>query len=51
MCISTNTHIHTHTHTNTLIEELAIRRVKHRSEIYSNDSQHLAEGMEVARLR
>ena len=33
-----------------LIEELAIRRVQHRSETYSNDSQHLAEGTEVARL-
>ena len=35
----------------TLIKELAIRRVQHRSETYSNDSQHLAEGTEVARLR
>ena len=34
-----------------LIKELAIRRVQHRSETYSNESQHLAEGMEVARLR
>ena len=34
-----------------LIEELAIRRVQHRSETYSNESQHLAEGTEVARLR
>ena len=34
-----------------LIKELAIRRVKHRSETHSNDSQHLAEGTEVARLR
>ena len=34
-----------------LIKELAIRRVQHRSETYSNDSQHLAEGTEVARLR
>ena len=33
------------------IKELAIRRVQHRSETYSNDSQHLAEGTEVARLR
>ena len=33
-----------------LIKELAIRRVQHRSETYSNDSQHLAEGTEVARL-
>ena len=34
-----------------LIKELAIRRVQHRWETYSNDSQHLAEGTEVARLR
>ena len=34
-----------------LVEELAIRRVQHRSETYSNESQHLAEGTEVARLR
>ena len=34
-----------------LIKELAIRRVQHRSETYSNGSQHLAEGTEVARLR
>ena len=34
-----------------LIKELAIRRVQHRPETYSNDSQHLAEGTEVARLR
>ena len=34
-----------------LIKELAIRRVQHRSETYSNDSQHMAEGTEVARLR
>ena len=34
-----------------LIKELAIRRVHHRSETYSNESQHLAEGTEVARLR
>ena len=34
-----------------LIEELAIRRVQHRSETYSNDSQHLAEGTGVARHR
>ena len=34
-----------------LIKELAIRRVQHRSERYSNVSQHLAEGTEVARLR
>ena len=34
-----------------LIKELAIRRVQHRSETYSNDSQHLEEETEVARLR
>ena len=34
----------------TLIKELAIRRVEHRSETQSNESQHLAEGTEVARL-
>ena len=34
-----------------LIKELAIRRVQHRSETYLNESQHLAEGTEVARLR
>ena len=34
-----------------LIKELAIRRVQHRSETYPNESQHLAEGTEVARLR
>ena len=34
-----------------LIKELAIRRVQNRSETHSNESQHLAEGTEVARLR
>ena len=34
-----------------LIKELAMKRVKHRSETYSNESQHLAEGTEIARLR
>ena len=34
-----------------LIKELAIRRVQHRSETHSNESQHLAEGTEGARLR
>ena len=34
-----------------LIKELAIRRVQHRSETCSDESQHLAEGTEVARLR
>ena len=34
-----------------LIKELAIRRVENRSETHSNESQHLAEGTEVTRLR
>ena len=34
-----------------LIKELAIRRVEHRSETHSNESQHLAEETEVVRLR
>ena len=34
-----------------LIKELATSWVQHRSETYSNESQHLAEGKEVARLR
>ena len=34
-----------------LIKELAIRWVKHRSETNYNESQHLAEGTELARLR
>ena len=34
-----------------LIKELSIRRVQHRSETYSNEFQHLAEGTEVSRLR
>ena len=33
------------------IKELAIRRVQYRSETHSNESQHLAEGTEVTRLR
>ena len=33
-----------------LIKELAIRRVQHRSEAHSNESQQLVEGTEVARL-
>ena len=33
-----------------LIKELVIRWVEHKSEIHSNESQHLAEGTEVARL-
>ena len=51
MCNLINTYIHTYIHTYiALIKELAIRRVQHRSETYSNQSQHLAEGTEVARL-
>ena len=34
-----------------LIKELTTRRVQHRSETHSNKYQHLAEGIEVARLR
>ena len=34
-----------------LIKELAIRRLEHRSETHSNESQHLVEGPVVARLR
>ena len=34
-----------------LIKEPAIRRVEHRSETHSNESQHLAQGTKVARLR
>ena len=33
------------------IKEITNRRVEHRSDIHSNESQHLAEGAEVARLR
>ena len=33
-----------------LIKELVIRRVEHRSETHSNESQHLAEETEIARL-
>ena len=33
-----------------LIKELAIGRVEHRSETHSNESQHLAEETEVARI-
>ena len=33
-----------------LIKKLAIRHVEHRSETHSNESQHLGEGTEVARL-
>ena len=34
-----------------LIKALAIRRVEHKTETHSNESQHLAEGTEVERLR
>ena len=34
-----------------LIVRLAIRRIEHMSEIHSNESQHLAKGTEVARIR
>ena len=34
-----------------LIKEFTIRRVQHRTETYSNEYQHLAEGTEVARLQ
>ena len=34
-----------------LMKDLAIRPVEHRSEKYYNESQHLAEGTEVARIR
>ena len=50
-----HTYVHTYIHigpdVHALIKEFAIRRVQHRSETYSNESQHLAEGTEVARLR
>ena len=32
------------------IKELPIRRVEHRSEIHSHESQNLAEGIEIPRL-
>ena len=44
-CIKVDSDIHA------LIKELAIRRVEHRSERHSNESQYLAEGTEIARLR
>ena len=34
-----------------LIKDLAIKRVEHRSETYSKESQHLAEATDVERLR
>ena len=34
-----------------LMKKLAIRRVEHRSEIHSNEFQHLAQGTEVTRIR
>ena len=54
MCNLINTHTHTGdvgSDVHAFIKGLAIRRVQHRSETYSNESQHLAEGTEVARLR
>ena len=33
-----------------LIKEITIRRVEHRSEIQLNESQHVVEGTEAARL-
>ena len=53
VCNLINTHAHTHvgSDVHALIKELAIRRVQYRSETYSNESHHLAEGTEVARLR
>ena len=62
----THTHTYTHTSplplamstcgevvsdVHALIKELAIRRVEYGSETHSNESQHLVEGTEVARLR
>ena len=44
-CCETGSDVHT------LIKEIAIRRVEHRSEIHSNESQHLVEGPDVACLR
>ena len=35
----------------TLVKELTITRVEHRSEVHSNDSRNLVEGTGVARLR
>ena len=49
LAISTCGDVGSHVHA--LIKELAIRRVQHRSETHSNESQHLAEGTEVVRLR
>ena len=56
MCNLMNTHTHKHTHTlippaRSTFGEVDIRQVEHRSEIHSNESQHLAERSEVARLR
>ena len=49
LAVSTRSDVGSDVHA--LIKELATRRVQHRSETYSNESQHLAEGTEVARLR
>ena len=44
-CVEVGSDVHV------LIKELAIRRVQHKSETHSIESQYLAEGTEVARLR
>ena len=53
MCNLINTHTRGDVGSNVhaFIKELAIRRVQHRSETNYNESQHPAEGTEVARLR
>ena len=52
MCNLINTHTgKVGSDVHALIKKLTIRRVEQRSETYSNESQHLAEGMEVVRLR
>ena len=57
MCNLINTHTHMSicgevgSDVHGLIKELAIRRVEHRSETNSTESQNLAERTEVARLR
>ena len=47
----THTHSEVGSDVHALIKELAIRRIEHRSETHTNESQHLAERTEVARLR
>ena len=44
-CVEVGSAVHT------LIKELTLSRVEHTLEIHSNESQHLTEGAEVARLR